>query len=57
MSAYKQNHHCGRCGKEIPAGTPCISDRISRRVEYFCNKEHHQAFKAANQAAKWERGY
>ena len=57
MWIYKQTHHCGRCGKMIPAGTPCVSDRISRRVEYFCNEEHANLFRAAHQAAQGERGY
>lgn len=55
--AYSKTHHCGRCGKEIPAGVDCVSDRISRRVEYFCTEEHAEAFRAANNAAKGERGY
>ena len=57
MTLYKQTHHCGQCGKEIHAGEPCVSDRISRRVEYFCGEEHHEKFIIAAQRAKQEGGY
>jgi ribosomal protein L24E len=57
MRDYQQNHHCGQCGKNIPPGTLCISDRVQRRVEYFCSEEHRQKFIVTAQRARQERGY